>query len=382
MKLTKTLKEASDLANAHLPTHASSAASQIPQNDELKKSFTRADDTAATPLAKKHLPVTDSAEEVASADDAKLKAFDPAFDGAKIADDMHDGFVTEEDEVEEEDEEKKLEEEADAEKVEEEDEEKLDEEEEEEAKKAVEEHVSVLLSGESLSESFKSKAKTIFEAAVKDQVDAKSKKLQEKYQIRLEKQKSAYQKQLAEQVEGFLDYVVEEWLNENEIAIETGIQVEISESFFDGLKTLFTNHNIEVPANKTNLVNELSAEKEKAEAELNETYREVLKLRKQIETLNRDKMISEACQGLSNTEKDKLKKLAEGLQYESEGSFKNKVETLKESYFAPKTQTGRDLAEAQIEYPANKIDEKKGAVDPRMDAYVQTATKIAARSKK
>jgi hypothetical protein len=200
-------------------------------------------------------------------------------------------------------------------------------------KETMKEHVDALLAGENLSEDFRAKAETIFESAVLTRVQEEVSVLEEAYAKSLEEEVSAIMEQLTEQVDSYLSYVVEQWVAENEVAIETGLRTEITEEFISGLKTLFAENYIDVPEDKVSVVEELGSRVEALENQLNEEISKNVELTKTLNESLKHEIISNACEGLTNTEAEKLLTLAENVNFTSPDEFAGKVATLREGYF-------------------------------------------------
>ncbi len=189
-----------------------------------------------------------------------------------------------------------------------------------------------------LSEEFKEKAATIFETAVKTRLAEKEKEIQAKSEKEVEEKVSAVKEELVEKVDSYLNYVVEEWIKDNQLAIDRGIKSEISEDFISGLKTLFKEHYIDVPEEKYDVLEAMAAEKEELEKKLNEEIAKNVELSKSNFSFSKEKIFSEASEGLADTETEKLKELAENIEFKDEQDFSKKLDTIKESYF-PKTKS-------------------------------------------
>ena len=201
----------------------------------------------------------------------------------------------------------------------------------------VKEHVDALIEGEGdLSEEFKSKAATVFEAAVKSKIRDEIDRLEDEYKTELDESIQETKVELSEKVDTYLNYVVEEWMKENELAVERGLKGEIAEDFISGLKTLFEDHYVDVPDEKYDVLEAQSEKITELEGKLDEAIQSVVTLRKDNGTLVRDKAISEATEDLADTEIEKFKSLTDDVEFTDESSFKEKLGTLKESYF-PKT---------------------------------------------
>jgi len=196
--------------------------------------------------------------------------------------------------------------------------------------------VDALVGDSDLSEEFKNKAATIFEAAIKSKVKAETAKLEEEYAKKLEENTESQKAELVEKVDSYLNYVVEEWMKENEIAIERGIKGEIAEDFISGLKKLFEDHYIDVPDEKYNVLEDQASKIDSLEKKLNEEIEKNVELHKHNGELKRQDIIDEMSKDLADTAKEKFDGLVESVEYSTEKDFRNKVETLKESYFGAK----------------------------------------------
>jgi len=232
---------------------------------------------------------------------------------------------------------------------------KKEEDEKKEKEIDVKEHVNALVAGDdSLSEEFKQKAATVFEAAIKSKVKEIAEEMQADYDKKLTEETSKSKDELVEKVDSYLAYVVEEWMKENELALERGIKGEIAEDFISGLKKLFEDHYIDVPDEKYNVLEDQSSKIEELEKKLNESIEKNVELSKENGEHKRQNIIDEASDGLTETQKEKFNKLAEEVEYSNEEDFKTKVATIKESYFGKKESTSEidDVAaESNAEQP-------------------------------
>jgi hypothetical protein len=201
----------------------------------------------------------------------------------------------------------------------------------------VKEHVDALVAGENdLSEEFKEKASTIFEAAIKSKCTEIAESMEADYQDKLEQNSAEVKRELTEKVDSYLSYVVEEWMKENEIALERGIKGEIAEDFISGLKKLFAEHYIDVPDEKYNVLEDQASKIEALEKKLNEQIEKNVELNKDNNDKTRTEIMGEVANDLADTSKEKFAKLAEEIEWSSADSFKKKCETIKESYFGKK----------------------------------------------
>jgi len=219
------------------------------------------------------------------------------------------------------------------------------------------EDVDALVAGEELNEEFKSKAKTIFEAAVTSRVNDELKVMQESFESALTEEIDKVKTELAEKVDDYLSYAAESWMKENELQIEHGIKTEMAESFFDGIKNLFVEHNFTVPEEKFNLLDGMAEELDDMEKKLNEQIDTNVDLNKRIGEFRKMEIVNEIAVGLAETEKEKLVKLAEGVEFETEEDFTSKVETIKESYFTRKAEVAGSATEPTEEASAPLVEE-------------------------
>ena len=207
------------------------------------------------------------------------------------------------------------------------------------------EDVDALVAGEELSEEFRQRAATIFEAAVTARVNDEVKALQEAFETTLTEEVEKVQTELAEKVDDYLSYAAENWMKENALQIEHGIKTEMAESFFNGLKGLFMEHNFSVPEEKFNLLDGMAGELDEMETKLNEQIDANVALNKRIGEFVKMEIVNECAAGLAETQKEKLASLAEGVEFETEEDFRKKVETIKESYFTRKAEVAESVTE-------------------------------------
>jgi len=196
--------------------------------------------------------------------------------------------------------------------------------------------VDALVGDSDLSEEFKQKAATIFEAAIKAKVKEESQRLQGEYETKLKEDTETHKAELVEKVDSYLNYVVEEWMQENKIAIERGIKGEIAEDFIGGLKKLFEDHYIDVPDEKYNVLEDQASKIEDLEKKLNEEIEKNVELNKSNGELKKEEIIAKSSEDLTDVQKEKFNKLAEEVEYSNEEDFTSKVKTIKESYFGAK----------------------------------------------
>ena len=205
--------------------------------------------------------------------------------------------------------------------------------------------VDALVSGEELSEEFRVKAATIFEAAVTARVNEESKALQEAFEESLTEEVEKIKTDLAEKVDDYVSYATKQWIEENALAVEHGIKNEMAQSFFNGLKDLYVEHNFTVPEEKFNLLDGMTGELDEMEKKLNEQIDTNIALQKRIGEYSKMEIVNDAATGLAETQKEKLASLAEGVEFENEEDFRNKIETIKESYFTRKAEIAEEAKE-------------------------------------
>ena len=212
----------------------------------------------------------------------------------------------------------------------------------------VEEDVNALLGGQELSEEFRDKAKTIFEAALKSKVTEIREALEARYEAQLVEEVEAMKGELVERVDSYLEYVADEWITENAIAVEHGLRTEMTESFLEGMKGLFENHYVTIPEEKYDVVESMVDKLDEMETKLNEQIEKNISINKRLSEATAGGILSDVAEGLTTVQKDKLASLAEGVEFESEESYKGKLETLKESYFksSPKRSESEVLTES------------------------------------
>jgi hypothetical protein len=210
----------------------------------------------------------------------------------------------------------------------------IEEEAEEEYQVDMSEHVEALLQGEELSEEFREKAKTIFEAAVKQKVEEEVARLEAAYAEVLEEEVANIKESLTSNVDDYLNYVVEQWVQDNEVAIETGLRTELTEEFISGLRQLFAENYIDIPEEKVSVIEEMAEKISSLEEKLNEEIENNVALNKMINESKQYEVILDACDGLTDTQAEKLKSLAEGLEFTSVEEYASKINILKENYFS------------------------------------------------
>ena len=228
----------------------------------------------------------------------------------------------------------------------------------------IDDDVNALLGGQELSEEFREKAKTIFEAALKSKVTELREAMDAHYEAKLVEEVEGMKDELIERVDSYLEYVADEWLQENALQVERGIRTEMTESFLEGMRGLFEEHYVSIPEDKYDVVENMVDKLDEMESKLNEQIEKNITITKSLSEATADGIVSEVSEGLSSTQKEKLASLAEGVGFESEESYKEKLETLKESYFktSPKRSDTEVLTEENAAAPATT---------DAMSAYIQ-----------
>ena len=222
-----------------------------------------------------------------------------------------------------------------------------------------------------LSEEFKEKAATIFETAVKTRIQEQVKVIEAQYEKKLSEETETIKEAMTEKVDSYLNYVVEEWMKENELAVERGIRTEIAEDFITGLKSLFKEHYIDVPEEKYNVLDDLTNQTKDLEGKLNEQIEKNVNLTKEVSELNKREAIAEVSEDLTDTETEKFISMAENVEFDSAEKFKEKLETIKESYF-PKTKS--EVAE---ENSVDSVAANEPAVEASSDAMAAYTAAIS-----
>ena len=237
----------------------------------------------------------------------------------------------------------------------------------------IEEDVNALIEGEELSEEFKEKAKTIFEAAIISRVNQIKESLEAQYEERLVEEVQEISESLSERVDSYLEYVADEWFNENTLAVESGLKEELTESFMTGLKGLFEEHYVSIPEDKYNVLESMVEKLDEMETKLNEQIEKNVSLNKRLAESVADGIFEQVSEGLAATQKDKLASLAESVEFESEEEYREKLETLKEAYFPTKTSTPR----ARTESLSEGVDNAPESVSGSMATYLNTLSRFS-----
>ena len=233
----------------------------------------------------------------------------------------------------------------------------------------IEEDVNALLGGEDLSEEFKEKAKTIFEAAINSKIAGIKEELEAQYEEKLAEEIESAKESLAERVDSYLEYVADEWFEENALAVETGLKSEMTESFLEGMKGLFEEHYVSIPEDKYDVLESMVEKLDDMETKLNEQIEKNISLNGRLSEATADGILDQVSEGLAQTQKEKLASLSESVEFESEESYREKLETLKESYFNSKKESSVAKSETLSEGVDNAAPE---SYSNSMSAYLRT----------
>tara|TARA_Y100001972_G_scaffold128022_1_gene186961 strand:+ start:1229 stop:2377 length:1149 start_codon:yes stop_codon:yes gene_type:complete len=253
-------------------------------------------------------------------------------------------------------------------------EEETTEEEVVEEKIDVDADINALIEGEKLSEEFETKARTIFESAIKAKVAELSEQVKISYEEKLVEEVSEIKKELQERVDSYLEYVASEWLEENQLAAEAGLKTEMTESFLEGMKSLFEEHYVTIPEDKYDVLNSMVDKLDEMENKLNEQIKSNVALNRRLAESVADVIFAEVTEGLADSQRDKLASLAENVEFESEEDYREKLVTLRESYFPSKSGTQRDKSENLSEGDEASTPQP---VSGLMESYLQTMSRVS-----
>jgi len=238
---------------------------------------------------------------------------------------------------------------------------------------SIEEDVNALLEGEELSEEFQEKARTIFEAAIVSRVAQIKESLEAQYEERLVEEVQEIKGALTERVDSYLEYVADEWINENTLAVQSGLKEELTESFMTGLKGLFEEHYVSIPEDKYNVLESMVEKLDEMETKLNEQIEKNVSLNKRLAESVADGIFDQVSEGLAATQKDKLASLAESVEFESEEEYREKLETLKEAYFPSKISSPK----AKTESLSEGVDNAPESISGSMAHYLNTLSRFS-----
>ena len=240
----------------------------------------------------------------------------------------------------------------------------------------VEEDLQALIAGEELSEEFQDKARTIFETAIKTKVAEIKEELNDSYAAALVEELDSIKSGLTERVDSYLEYVADEWIQENALQVEAGLKTEMTESFLEGMKSLFEEHYVTIPEEKYDVLNSMVDKLDEMENKLNEQIERNMALNSRLAESTADVIFADVAEGLADTQKEKLATLAENVEFESETDYREKLGTLKESYFPSKTSAPKSTSE-NLSEEVSTDEVASEEVTPRMQAYLDTLSRAA-----
>ena len=238
----------------------------------------------------------------------------------------------------------------------------------------VEEDVKALLEGEELSEEFQNKAKTIFEAAIKSKLADVRESVKAEYEEQLVEEVAAIKSELEDRVDSYLEYVADEWMTDNQIAVESGLKTEMTDSFLTGMKNLFEEHYVTIPEEKYDVLESMVDKLDEMEGKLNEQIEKNVALNRRLAESSADVVFGEVTEGLATSQKEKLATLVENVEFESEADYREKLVTLKESYFPSNAGAQRDKSENLSEETSTPTYQD---ISSSMEAYLQTMSRVS-----
>ena len=238
----------------------------------------------------------------------------------------------------------------------------------------VEQDIQALLEGEELSEEFQNKARTIFEAAIRTKLSEIKEQVKVSYEEKLVEEVASIKEELKDRVDSYLEYVADEWVQENKIAIEHGLKSEMTESFLEGMRGLFEEHYVTIPEEKYDVIESMVDKLDEMEGKLNEQIEKNVALNKRLAESVSDVVFAEVTEGLAQTQKDKLAGLVDNVEFESETAYREKLNTLRESYFPTKV-AQRNQTENLTEEAGSPVDTT--SYSPTMEAYLKTLTRVS-----
>ncbi len=237
---------------------------------------------------------------------------------------------------------------------------------------SIDEDIEALIAGEELSEEFQEKARTIFEAAIKSKASEITEQLTASYEEKLVEEVATVKAELSERIDSYLEYVAEEWMVENQLAVENGLKTEMTESFITGMKSLFEEHYVTIPEEKYDVIESMVDKLDEMEGKLNEQIEKNVALNRRLAESAADVIFAEVTEGLAQTQKDKLTSLIENVEFESEDAYREKLVTLRESYF-PSNTAQRDTSENLTEENGSTDYQPVGAV---MESYLTSLKRV------
>ena len=238
----------------------------------------------------------------------------------------------------------------------------------------VEEDINALISGEELSEEFQEKARTIFETAIRTKVAEIKEEMKSEYEQALVEEIAAVKTELSERTDSYLEYVADEWMSENQLAVEQGLKTEMTESFLTGMRSLFEDHYVTIPEEKYDVIHSMVEKLDEMEDKLNEQINKNVALNKRLSESVADVILAEVSEGLALSQKEKLASLAENVEFESESNYREKLETLRDSYFSANSSAQRNHSENISE--GTQVG-NQSEVSGLMESYLQTLNRVS-----
>ena len=238
----------------------------------------------------------------------------------------------------------------------------------------VEEDINALISGEELSEEFQEKARTIFEAAIRTKIAEIKEEMKSEYEQALVEEVAAVKAELSERTDAYLEYVADEWMSENQLAVEHGLKTEMTESFLTGMRGLFEDHYVTIPEEKYDVIHSMVEKLDEMEDKLNEQINKNVALNKRLSESVADVILADVSEGLALSQKEKLASLAENVEFESESNYREKLETLRDSYFSNNSSAQRNHSESISEGAEGGSQPE---VSGLMESYLQTLNRVS-----
>jgi len=241
----------------------------------------------------------------------------------------------------------------------------------------VEEDINALIAGEELSEEFQEKARTIFEAAIKSRIGELKEELAKEYEQSLTEEITSIKEELEDRTDAYLEYVADEWMQENALQVEAGLKTEMTESFLEGMKGLFEEHYVTIPEEKYDVLNSMVDKLDEMEGKLNEQIERNVALNRRLAESTADVIFADVTEGLADTQKEKLATLAENVEFESESDYREKLGTLKESYFPTKSTGTPKSTSENLSEEVSTDEVASQEVNPQMQAYLGMLSRAA-----
>ena len=245
-------------------------------------------------------------------------------------------------------------------------------------------HMDAMFNGEELSETFRSKAELIFTTAINERLEVVESEIKEQYETNLIEQVEGIKTELTEQLDSYLSYVIEEWIEENRLVVEKGLRTEIAEEFMEGLRQLFINNNISVPEGKTDILDEMANTVEELTTSLNGELNKTIELKNKVGQLERKQLLGVVSEGLAETDKERFVKLAEGVSFNDNTDYQEKISTIRESYFSTsgKSFLSEEAAEDDLDSAEQAPTETEDTLSESMEIYSQALSRLSKSKRK